>query len=487
MTALLRKNTDLDATAEIIIPESLKKAAQQLKSEQQIVTKKIEEAKAEPIVRQNDESTKVFNLRQQQVVVKIKELEQRKVRAEKELAALLNQKNIKLHDDLKKATDILVNETKKIAPLEKQLETGMSKISNLKNEMQFFFESNLNERKNNSHYIEDQTREIRQLGELVQGTMNVLKKDLHEMILNVEKLSMEKIDIHSSIARLKEEVLAKESVIRTCELKREELFQIESRIAQHQKDLPHILETKSNHDSLLVEIEQLENKQTELKSEIQTAIQEKTEILAQHARLEFKLSQTGDLLSLRKDALSLIEKEILDAKKRLESIREEDFELRRTYQQDLVNLSKISSEIAQSEGLRSAAMLLQEESFDFYKIKKEVYSREIELLEVSHRDRVSQLDSEFKSKKLQWESEFKVFCEGKENDFKFHLESIDAEHLEDIKKKKSELLFHIADIVVKQSLNENFTSAAQKSDEAKKEVVAVFDKIFGVTNRWRAW
>lgn len=487
MTALLRKNADPNATDEIILPESFKKAAQELKSEQQIVTQKLEEAKAAPVVRQNNESTNVFNLRQQQVVLKIKELEQRKIRAEKELGELLKQKNIKLHDDLKKVTDVLVNETKKIAPFEKQLETGMSKISNLKNEMQLFFDSTLDERKKNSHYIEDQTREIQQLGALVKGAMNVLEKDLHGMILEIEKLSIEKIDIHSSIGRLKEEVFAKESVIKICDLKREELNQIESVIAKYQKDLPMYHETKSNHESLLMEIESLRNRQSELKIEIQTINQEKTEILAKNARLEFSLSQTGDLLTLRKDALSLIEKEILDAKKRLESIRDEEFDIKRTYHQELLNLSKISSEIAQSEGLRSAAMLLQEESFDFYKMKKEVHAREIELLERSHKARVSQLESEYESKKLQWETEFKVFCEGKENDFKFHLETLDAEDLEEIKKKKSELLFHIADIVIKQSLNENFSSAGQKSDEAKKQVEAAFDKIFGVTNRWRPW
>jgi hypothetical protein len=130
MTALLKKNADPDATAEFVLPESFRKAAQELKTEQQVVTQELEKAKAEPVVRQTDESTRVFNLRQHQVVSKIKELELRKAKAEKELNALLQQKNSKLHDDLKKVTDVLVNETKKIAPFEKELKNGMSKISN---------------------------------------------------------------------------------------------------------------------------------------------------------------------------------------------------------------------------------------------------------------------------------------------------------------------------------------------------------------------
>ena len=487
MTALLKKNADPNATDEFVLPESFKKAAQELKTEQQMVTQELEKAKAEAVVRKTDESTRVFNLRQHQVVSKIKELEQRKAKAERELNALLQQKNSKLHDDLKKVTDVLVNETRKIAPFEKELENGMSKISNLKNEMQQFFESSLDERKKSSHFIEDQTREIHQLGELVKGTMSVLEKDLHRMNLDIDKLSMEKIEIISSLGRLKEEVFAKESVLRTCELKREELQQIESTIALHQKELPAFHEARAKYEGLLIEMGEIKNKQNEINSEIQLAMQEKIEILGQNNRMESTLSQIGDQLSSRKEALSLIEKEILDAKKRLESIREEEFDLKGSYQLAVSHLSKISTEIAQSEGLRSASLLLQKESYEFYKAKKETYSRELELLEFAHQAKISQLDSEFQSKKLQWESEFKSFCEGKENDFKFHLEALDAEDLEEIKRKKSELLFQVVEVVVKQSLKEGFSSVEQKSNEARKEVETIFDKVFGKTNRWRPW
>lgn len=487
MTALLKKNADPNATDEFVLPESFKKAAQELKTEQQMVTQELEKAKAESVVRKTDESTRVFNLRQHQVVSKIKELEQRKARAEKELNALLQQKNSKLHDDLKKVTDVLVNETRKIAPFEKELENGMSKISNLKNEMQQFFESSLDERKKSSHFIEDQTREIQQLGELVKGTMSVLEKDLHRMNLDIDKLSMEKIEIISSLGRLKEEVFAKESVLRTCELKREELQQIESTIALHSKELPAFHEARAKYESLLIEMGEIRNKKNEINAEIQVAIQEKIEILGQNNRMELTLAQIGDQLSSRKEALSLIEKEILDAKKRLESTREEEFDLKGAYQLEVSHLSKISTEIAQSEGIRSAALLLQKESYEFYKTKKETYTRELELLEFAHQAKISQLDSEFQSKKLQWESEFKSFCEGKENDFKFHLEALDAEDLEEIKRKKSEILIQVVEVVVKQCLKEGFSSVEQKSNEARKEVETIFDKVFGKTNRWRPW
>jgi chromosome segregation ATPase len=487
MTALLRKNADPNATDEFVLPESFKKAAQELKNEQQTITQELEKAKAESVVRKTDESTRVFNLRQHQVVSKIKELEQRKVKAEKELNALLHQKNSKLHEDLKKVTDVLVNETLKIAPFEKELENGMSKISNLKNEMQQFFESSLDERKKSSHFIEDQTREIHQLGELVKGTMNVLEKDLHRMNLDIDKLSMEKIEIISCLGRLKEEVFAKESIIRTCELKREELQQIESVIKHHQKELPAYHEARAKHDFLVIEVEELKNKQTEISASIQVAQQERLEVLSQTSRLEFTLSQVGDQILSRKEALSEIEKVILEAKKRLESTRGEEFDLHRSYQLELVNLTKIRTEISQAEGLRSAALLMQEESFDFYKIKKETYARELELLDVAYQSRVSQLETEYQSKKLQWESEFKVYCEGKENDFKFHLEALDAEDLEEIKKKKSELSSQVVELIVRQSLKEGFSSVGQRSDEARNEVDGIFERLFGRTNRWKFW
>ena len=487
MTALLRKNADPNATDEFVLPESFKKAAQELKNEQQTITQELEKAKAESVVRKTDESTRVFNLRQHQVVSKIKELEQRKVKAEKELNALLQQKNSKLHEDLKKVTDVLVNETLKIAPFEKELENGMSKISNLKNEMQQFFESSLDERKKSSHFIEDQTREIQQLGELVKGTMNVLEKDFHRINLDIDKLSMEKIEIISCLGRLKEEVFAKESILRTCELKREELQQIESVIMLHQKELPVYLEAKAKHDSLIAELGELKAKQLEINGQIQMSQQERMEIHHQNSRLEFTLSQVDEQISTRKEVLMVIEKDILEAKKRLESTRGEEFDLNRSYQLELVNLAKIRTEISQAEGMRSASLLMQEESFDFYKVKKETYTRELELLEVAHQARVSQLETEFQSKKLQWESEFKVFCEGRENDFKFHLEALDAEDLEEIKKKKSELSSQVVELIVRQSLKEGFSSVGQRTDEARSEVDGLFDRLFGRTNRWKLW
>lgn len=487
MTALLRKNADPNATDEFVLPESFKKAAQELKNEQQTITQELEKAKAESVVRKTDESTRVFNLRQHQVVSKIKELEQRKVKAEKELNALLQQKNSKLHEDLKKVTDVLVNETLKIAPFEKELENGMSKISNLKNEMQQFFESSLDERKKSSHFIEDQTREIQQLGELVKGTMNVLEKDFHRMNLDIDKLSMEKIEIISCLGRLKEEVFAKESILRTFELKREELQQIESVIMLHQKELPVYLEAKAKHDSLITELGELKAKQLEINGQIQMSQQERMEIHHQNSRLEFTLSQVDEQISTRKEVLMVIEKDILEAKKRLESTRGEEFDLNRSYQLELVNLAKIRTEISQAEGMRSASLLMQEESFDFYKLKKETYTRELELLEVAHQARVSQLETEFQSKKLQWESEFKVFCEGRENDFKFHLEALDAEDLEEIKKKKSELSSQVVELIVRQSLKEGFSSVGQRTDDARSEVDGLFDRLFGRTNRWKLW
>ena len=67
------------------------------------------------------------------------------------------------------------------------------------------------------------------------------------------------------------------------------------------------------------------------------------------------------------------------------------------------------------------------------------------------------------------------------------MEALDAEDLEEIKRKKSELLFQVAELVVKQSLKEGFSSLEQKSNEARQEVGTIFDKVFGKTNRWGPW
>ena len=113
MSALL-KMSDQDKTAEIEVPESILKSAQKLKKEQQDISHELDKVKSEEVVRKTDESTKVFNLRQHTAAEKVRELELRKLKAERELNALLQQKNSKLHEDLKKATDVLLIETKKI-------------------------------------------------------------------------------------------------------------------------------------------------------------------------------------------------------------------------------------------------------------------------------------------------------------------------------------------------------------------------------------
>ena len=78
--AAIKRTTlsDGDKTSEYEVPaEFVVKKVQDLKTEQNKIETQIEAAKVQPVVRQQDENTQVFNLRQMQLVQKIKELEAR--------------------------------------------------------------------------------------------------------------------------------------------------------------------------------------------------------------------------------------------------------------------------------------------------------------------------------------------------------------------------------------------------------------------------
>ncbi len=487
MTALLKRNGDPEATDEFILPESFKKATAELKAEKETINKELEEAKSEPVVRKVDESTKMFNLRQVQMEEKINQLEQKKIKAEKELHVLLGMKNSKLHEDLRKVATVLLTETKKIAPLEKDIETSVAKIINLKNEIQQFFESNLEEKKKNSGHIEDQTREVHQLGVLVRESMMVLEKDLHQLVLDIEKLSMEKIDIHSSLGKVKEELFEKETAVRLLDQRRSELHQIESSIHSYHEQLAEMKEFMARFHSLQEQMPELKKRQDEYSIQIQMKNQQLMELEGKLSRQEMVLKHTEDQVMAKKAMISLVEKEALDGHKSIESLRKVEFEVKQDIQHEQLKLEKTKTELAHFQAMRGAALKLHDDSFDFYKMKKEVYARELSLLEEAHHSKLAQLDAEFEARKVKWESEFRVYCDEKQSELMSKLESMDHDDLEAIKKKKNEFSLGIVDILKHQVTKEGFTSVEQKTMDAKKELEHYFDSFFGSTNRWKWW
>jgi hypothetical protein len=486
MTAV-KKLSDTDATGEFILPESFRLKSEELKKEQESIVEEIQKVKAEPVIRKTDESTRVFNLRQETMTAKIKELEMRRIRTEKELHAILRQKNSTLHDDLKKATLILVAETKKIAPLEKEIESGVSKISNLKNEMQQLFDSTSSEHKKNTQAIGEQAKEINQLGVIIKETLSFLDQNFRHLTSSIEQMSIEKISLASAVESLKMEIHAKQNILKNFEQKQHELAQIESKIKIMQEKLPELKEQESRAFNLREEIPLLEKEKDNLYVSIQSAIQERNEMMNGLARMEINLKQMEDQLISKRESLLSVEKEIIDAKKRLDSSRDNAFELNCQMHLDQQALARVKAEIAQFDALKASSQKLQDESFSFYQEKKEFYVRELQALEDSQKSKMAQFSAELEAKKLQWSEEFKNYTQEREKELKQKFELMEQEDLDDIRKRKNDLCLAVNEIVKKQLTREGFIAQNQKEEDAKKEVEGLFDRFFGKTNRWKLW
>jgi hypothetical protein len=482
----LRKVSDSDITTEIILPDSIKKAAEVLKSEQQKLGQEIDQVKSEA-VRKVDESTRVFNLRQAELLGKIKELELKKAQIEKELNIIMRQKNSKLHEELKKVTLVLVDEIKKISPLEKDLESGMAKISNLKNEMQILFESSIDERKRNSKIIDDQKKELQQIGVLIKDTSTVIEKDLRGLVRDIESISREKMELMESVSRLKADIANFERTLETYPQKKAEFYQIESALAAHQSKLVEIKETELKLNSLKEALTQHKKEQDEIHFSIKTAQEERSNIINNNSKQELELKHLENQTLKAKEVLLGVEREIIEAKKNLDLVRNEQLDMQRKYQSEQSSLERLKTEIAQSEGVKAACLKLQEDAHSFYEEKKAFYARELELVEEKNKARITELDISFEKKKLEWEIDFKRFTEEKE---KLHQESLDAmkkDWFEDIKRRKQEISNQITEIVKKQLSRSDFASTEQRVKEVKQDVDAIFDRSVGKTSRWKLW
>ncbi len=486
MSALL-KMSDQDKTAEIEVPESILKSAQKLKKEQQDISHELDKVKSEEVVRKTDESTKVFNLRQHTAAEKVRELELRKLKAERELNALLQQKNSKLHEDLKKATDVLLIETKKIAPLEKEFESRISKISNLKNEMQQFFESSLDERKKNSHFIENQTKEINQVGSIVKETMVMLQKDVHQINVEIEKLSQQKLELISYLGQLKEEIFFKEGILRLCENKKNEMTQLDLELSTLKQKVLDMREVSLKYTQLQSDLLLVQSQYSEDKFKLDSQLQEINEVKSQKTKLIAGVNQLEIEFTNRRHALSDIEKNILDSRIMLGSMKDEEFQVGQALKDKELCLSKIHEEISRADSQKNAMLLMQEEALQFYQQKKDVFLREMHLLDQNFELKKEQLELEYANRKAQWELDFSKYCEQRESDQKINLINLEQHDIEEVRRKRSEFLSLTLEVLKKQLSNDEFVSKDQKIQGTQLDLENVFDRFFGKIVSKKFW
>ncbi len=481
------KSKDSSVLDEFEIPEHLGGIVDDLKKEQQTLKKELEAVKSEPVVRKQDESTRIFNLRQHQIELKISQLEQKKVQTEKELQTILQQKNSTLHTDLKKLAQFILQESKKIAPLEKELEAKIGTISNLRNELQQIFESNLSDRKKNMGLIEEQNGQIRELGDLIRDTSKLLQGDFHFLSQDIGKIQQE-IQIESrKLAELKQEVAHHQGVTDVIEIRKKELKGLEYEISEGQKNALAFAKLDDQMEKVRKDIHRLLEEKETHERKIESLKQLIFEVKESHSRLGLREKHLENVISGKNDHLKSLEIELHGKRIHLEEIKDEEQKEQLKVMNHREELSLVRSEIAKLEGSRNTYVMLLDESAKHFEEKKSFYQRESESLEKLHAARALELDAALEKKKSVWEEEFRIYADDKKSILKAELESMDKLDLEDIRKKKTDLLQEISAIMSSILSAPGFQSSEERSSKARKEVEKSFELVFGKTRRWKFW
>lgn len=478
MNTVLKK--DSSVTEEFEIPEHLGGVVDDLKKEQQSITKEIEEVKSQVGSRKQDESTKVFNLRQHQMELKLAELEEKKKTSEKELQAILQQKNSTLHADLKKLAQYILQETRKI-------DGKISSVEGLKNELQLVFENNLSDRKKNMQLIEEQNIYIHQLGDQLRETSKLLQGDFHFLTKDLEKIQQERADEGRKLWALKQEVAHHQGVADEVEARKRDLREIEHKISLGEKNALSFARLDDELVTLKAEVVKLQEERERLHHSNIRLHQEEFHGQEELARLKLREKHLEHVISGKKDQLLGIEADILEVRKRLEMRKNDEHEVHTKFLHHRDQLVQLQNEIARLEGARASYDRMSEDSVTMFTEKKELFKRELETLELLQQSKMTELEASFEAKKAKWEEEFRIYTDARKSELKTELDSLDKKDLEDIRNKKRELLNDVGRITATILSAEGFTSTEEKAKTARKEIEKSFELVFGKTRRWKIW
>lgn len=478
MSIALKK--DSSVLDEFEIPEHLGGVVNDLKKEQQTLKKEIEAVKSVPVVRKQDESTRVFNLRQHQIELKINELEEKKKQTEKELQEILQQKNSTLHTDLKKLAQFILQESKKI-------ESKSGTISNLRNELQQVFESNLSDRKKNMDLIEEQNGSIRELADLIRDTSKLLQGDFHFLTQDIGKLQQEKQTEARRLSELKQEVAHHQGIADVIEARKKELKNLEYEIADGQKNALAFSKLDDQMEKVRGDIQRLTEENEKLERNAEKLRLEIFEGEESYSRLTLKEKHLENVISGKNEVLKHLDTELHDRRIQIEKVKEEEQREQIRILQYREDLSHLKNEIAKLEGSRHTYVMLLDESGKHFEEKKSFYQRESESLEKLHTARVLEFEASFEKKKSLWEEEFRQYADDRKAALKSELEMIDKQDLEDIRKKKSELLQEVSSIMSTILSSPGFQSSDERASKARKDVEKSFELVFGKTRRWKFW
>lgn len=465
---------------------------EKLKAEQTTITAEIDRVKAQT-VRGQDENTRVFNLRQAQLVQRIRDLEMRKIRTEKELNAIQTQKNTSIHEDLRKATLVLVNETKKIVPLEKEIESSMSKINSLKNEMQALFESSNDERKKNQGAIASQSKDIQALTEMVKACTSVINEEFKKATSDLEPLLKEKAELFVSLTKHRDDCTLAEIKLKSLDGKLTQLdktyIEKSEAITKLENKISAMGETERKLQSLNEQITELQAKKQFLTSVAEKSEAQISEMNHSARRLESSLMFLHEQHDRKKDYLTIVEKEIASARTQLDQLKIQEAGLLRSCATFQGSLNQLEAQFASLEAKKDATIALQVEAQAFFHERQAFYQSEVKNVEENFKIRATQMEQNFKAKEAEWEAGFKTYAEGKEAALKTQLEAFEEQSRHAWTTRQGEFIKAVTGIMSKQFTRETFATPDQKVQDMKIEVEALYKEFFApktaaVSKKW---
>ena len=467
MTAIAIKKTmlsDGDKTPEYEIPANLvKQKVQDLKSEQNKIENQIQEAKVGPVVRLQDENTQIFNLRQMQLVQKIKELEIKKQKTEKDINSLQTQKNSQLHNDLKKVAQVLMNETKSV-----------TKITNLKEDMQELFEVSSMDRKNTLAFFENQTKDLGQMKKMIEECTVSMSAEYTKLAGEIQPLLAEKVAIEKELIPLRTEQSVKKA--ESVELQKE-LEELKSSVNGLHERISLLTETEENFTARVAGFEQqsrematFESIKTRLLEEIKELQIKQTNLTESSARTQFSLEGLNEMLEQKRNSVLHLETEIFESVKRLNDYREQEVKMMESSQNYHATLSQLRTEIEQLSATRTAQMKLQEDAQQFLNEKRTFYSQELKSLEENHHKRMVNLEGAFKNKSCAFSMEFEAHQKTIKESSELTIAQYQTAQMEKLKDSQSKIVDDVMEVVKKHLSKAVFESEDVKADQARTEI-----------------
>lgn len=481
------KRIDPDRTTEMEIPPEIKANIEKLKKERQSISQKIEETKIQAEVRKEDESTVVFNLRQHQLQLKVEELEQKKTEAEKELNHLLQGKNVKLHSDMRKVAQFLINEVKKITPLNKEIHEKVSDLSVLKDELKQFQQEQNTERSQARKDLQKQGHDLRHLSELMQQTSQHLRSDFDKAVHELEILRKEKATEEKSLYQIREDLVHQEAKLQGYEVKQAEYAKLQDEISKLRPKLLELANTEAAIQDIQLKKENRINELNELNEEHDHKLQNYRLLEASLHKVEIKLQHSEQEIDRKQGILSALNQEILDSSRRIEASRLQEMDVMTSYKSELAALSRLQGEVTQLEAKKTIALELQKESSKFYEQEKESYEAQLKLMNENHASRLGELKAEFEVKKLEWEQEFMDFSASREAELHQRLSQLEARNTEEMRQRQKEFTKLMSDLIKHQLTRPEFSSLEQKIKETEKETQRFYESFFGPRTKRRFW